>query len=127
VTLQFALDRQEHLRLADNGIIVNAISTYRKDWSGEYARFKFTTAKGQQIEHSEKCGSKKTFDEQYADLKVIYNAKNPTEFMNLYDFERYSWTYRAFFFFGVYLCFLTFFLYVLQRNLKGLYEFFKRR
>lgn len=125
VTLQFTLDRREHLRLAANGIVVNATSTYHKDWSGEYAHFTFTTKGGRQIEHSQKCGSKKTFDEQYANMQIIYNAKNPDEFINWYSFASYSLNYRLFFYFGIYLTFLTFFLYVLERNVKGLYKFFK--
>lgn len=84
VTFQFTLDRQEHLRLAASGMITRAASTYHKDWSGEYAHFMFTTKDGRQIEHTQKCGSKQTFDEEYSNMKVIYNAKNPEEFMNWY-------------------------------------------
>ncbi|HWI89749.1 MAG TPA: hypothetical protein VNT20_00685, partial [Flavisolibacter sp.] len=53
VTLQFTLDRREHLRLASNGRITDAASSYSKEWSGDYAHFKFTSSDGQHIEHSE--------------------------------------------------------------------------
>ena len=125
MTLQFALDRQEHLRFASNGRITDATSSYSKEWSGDYAHFEFITADGQHIEHSEKCGSKETFDKEYKNMKVIYNADNPKDFMNLYDFDNYSLTYRILFYFGIYLGFLTFFLYLLDRNVRGIYKFLK--
>jgi hypothetical protein len=126
VTLQFTLDRIDHLQFQNKGKIAIASSTYSKQWSGDYANFSFTTDKGQIIEHSQKCGSKNTFDKEYANMKVIYNPENPEDFQNYYDFNNYSLTYRVFFFFGIYLTFLTFFLYILDRNIRGLYKFFKR-
>ena len=73
-----------------------------------------------------KCGSKSNFDREYANMTVIYDTGNPNDFKNYKDFNRYYLIFRVFFFFGLYLAFLTSFLCVLDRNIRGLYKFFKR-
>ena len=58
-------------------------------------------------------------------MRVIYNPKNPGEFQNLYHFNQYNLAYRIFFFFGIYLIFLTIFFYQLNTNILALYQFYK--
>jgi len=124
VTSQFILDRQEHLRLEKNGVITNAPSRYI-DRAPGYAHFSFVTKKGDTLKETKKCGGKKGFDEEYSNMKVVYNAQNPKEFQTYYDFNSYSLTFRIIFFFFIYLIFLTFFLLIMDRNIRGLYNFFK--
>ncbi|MEO5562056.1 MAG: hypothetical protein ABIR18_01450 [Chitinophagaceae bacterium] len=125
VSFQFTLDRLEHLRLFHKGEVVSATSLYRKDWTGSYADFSFITENGQVIKHSEKCGSKETFEKQYANMWVIYNVDDPNDFSTLYDFNNYSLPTRIMFYFLIYLTFLTAFLFILERNVRGFYKFLK--
>ena len=104
-----------------------ATSTFAKRWTGDYADFNFTTNKGTPIEHSEKVGNRATFDEQYANFIVIYNPDNPNEFQNYRDLKNYSTTTRVFFFFGIYLPFMTVFLFMFHKAISGVYRFFKSR
>ena len=124
MTSQFNLDRQEHLRLEKNGVITNAPSTYI-DMAPGYAHFSFVTTKGDTLKETKKCGGRKGFDEEYLNMKVVYNAENPKEFQTYYDFNSYSLTFRIIFFFFICLSFLTFFLFMMDRNIRGLYNFFK--
>lgn len=125
VTVQFTNDRQQHLRLAAGGIITKTTLSYYEDWSGNYARFEFIAVDGRRIEHSQKCGSKQRFDEEFANMEVIYNAKNPQEFMNVYYFNHYSLAYRIVFFFGIYLFVLTFILLGTIKAVVETYKFLK--
>ena len=122
---QYSIDREKYIRLRDNGTVVPAISSYSKDWTGDYANFYFITMEGTRIEKSQKCGSKETFDKEYANMLVIYNPKNPKEFENFYDFNNYFGRYRVFFFLFLYPFLLTMFLLMGLRVIKGLYLFYK--
>lgn len=112
MSFQFTSDRLKYTELQRKGIVTNAQSYYRKARDTDYADIRFTTKSGQVIKKSVKCGSRKTFDEQYAYMSVIYNPDNPEGFQNIYDYNKYSLLFRVVFFFVFYLAFLTFFLYI---------------
>ena len=122
VSYQYYGNRQHYLRLSRNGRFVQATSSYRQRFTVGYADFSFVTDDGQTISQSQKCGNRADFDKEYANLIVVYNADDPHEFMTMYDFGNYSHSWSLSFFFGIYLIFLTFFLYTMTIILSKLYN-----
>ena len=125
VSLQFTLDRKRHLKFENEGEITHAESKFSKGWTGEYAHISFTASNGKKIESVKKCGSKETFDREYANMLVMYNPEKPEDFINLYEFANYSLGYRIFFFFGIYFILLSFILFQLVRISTLANQFFR--
>lgn len=112
---QFNHHKQKHERLVNKGEIVNAVSNYSEHlWVG-YAGFSFITKQGVKVDGSRKCGNRKSFNKQYANLKIIYNPDNPKEYENLLDFEGYSLGGLNILFYGLYPAAMTFVCYSIVR------------
>jgi hypothetical protein len=122
---QFVQDKNEHERFRQKGKIAIASATYARPLAVDYAYVNFTTDQGERISYAEKCGSKSNFDKEYTNLKVLYLIDNPSIHKNYNDFISYSINTRILFFFFIYLGFLTFFFYMLHRNITKLYQFFR--
>jgi hypothetical protein len=106
-------------------MVVKAKSSFY-DSAPDYVMFSFITQDGDTITHSRKC-SKKTYDSEYHDLKIIYNGDNPEEFDTLTEYTYFNSGGYRFFFFILYPLFLTFFLIVLFQNLSALIEFIRSK
>ena len=121
---QFLCQRQHHLRLEKDGIIVKAVSSYRKTLGNSYVDFSFTTPLNETIHKSQKCGDKQTFDKLYSTMYVIYNPTNPKEFDTLYEFQNYSLSYSIMFLLVFYPIFLTIFVLLIFKVINGIFLFY---
>ncbi len=102
-SFQFYQDYSLYENLTQSGIVVNTNAEFvPKKFDVDYYKFTFKTLNGQIISKSGKCGGKEHFDEYYKNLQVVYNPKNPEDYLEKPNFDNYSLGYKIFFYFGLY-------------------------
>ncbi|HCT29777.1 MAG TPA: hypothetical protein DIW31_03365 [Bacteroidales bacterium] len=87
-------------KLKTNGIITTAKTEFiQSKYSFDHFKIEFVTAEGKTISRTKICEDKKTFEDEYSNLKIIYLHDEPNIYWELFYFKSYSvWDTFVFYF-----------------------------